>query len=725
VPSRLKSPSSATPSWSHVAAGEHLVQYYEGDDCLLDSLRGYIGVGLQRGEAAVVIASGEHLLGLEARLSSDGIDVPGARASGQYVALNAAETLAGFMVDGTPDPAAFARVIGPVLSEAGRAGGATRPVRAFGEMVAILWESGNHGGAIHLEQLWNDLGSVHSFALLCAYPLRCFGRHDRAPGFDQVCAHHTRVIAAEPFQALDGDPDRAREIARLQQRAAALETELASRRAAERDLAEFLENAVEGVHRVGPDGRIQWANRAELRMLGYDAEEYIGRHIASFHADREVIDDILARLLRGETVHNREVRLIARDGSLRDALINSNARWEQGEFRYTRCFTRDITSEKGVRDARARLAAIVDSSDDAIVSKDLSGVITSWNPGAERLFGYTAREAVGQPITMLIPADRLGEENTILGHIRRGEPIEHYETVRRRKDGSLVDVSVTVSPVRDSAGRIVGASKIGRNITERKRASEEREALLARERAVRHELEQANAELKDFAHIVGHDLREPLRGISTHIQFLETDEGEALTESVRTRLGTVQRLTRRAYDLLDAVMILSGVGRSKLQIAEAQASALIALAIENMRARLEEHRAQVTQEPAEVKLCCDSKLAVWALTNLIGNALKYNESDPKTIRIGCTAPPGVRPVFFVQDNGIGIDPRHHQRIFQMFKRLHQPERYGGGTGAGLAIVRRIVERHRGRVWVESRPGLGATFFFTLAPDPDVGPSTEL
>jgi PAS domain S-box-containing protein len=240
----------------------------------------------------------------------------------------------------------------------------------------------------------------------------------------------------------------------------------------ERELADFIENAPIGLHRVGADGTILWANQAELDLLGYTREEYIGRHIAEFHADEHVINDILNRLTRNEALHSYEARMRCKDGSIRYVLISSNVRREGGEFIHTRCFTRDITDRKRSEIDLFQMSAIIESSDDAIISKRLDGTILSWNPGAERLYGYTPEEAIGQPVTMLIPPDQPNEEPHIIEQIKRGERIDHYETIRIRKDGKPVDISLTVSPVKDATGRIVGASKIARDITRRKRAAQ-------------------------------------------------------------------------------------------------------------------------------------------------------------------------------------------------------------------------------------------------------------
>jgi len=279
-----------------------------------------------------------------------------------------------------------------------------------------------------------------------------------------------------------------------------LEIEMAERKLAieqlrrrEHELRDFIENSMFALCWVGPDGTILWANQAELDLLGYSKEEYIGRHIAEFHLDRKVVDDVLRRFAENETLRDYEARLRSKDGSIRHVLINSDAYCENGEFVHTRCFTRDISERKLGEAASARLAAIVASSSDAIISKTLQGIITSWNASAERMFGFTAQEIIGESIVRLIPDDRREEEEQILRRLRAGELIDHYETVRVTKDGRRLDVSLTISPIKDSAGKIIGASKIIRDVTEHKRVEEEQQSLIERERTARAEAETATA----------------------------------------------------------------------------------------------------------------------------------------------------------------------------------------------------------------------------------------
>lgn len=239
------------------------------------------------------------------------------------------------------------------------------------------------------------------------------------------------------------------------------------------ELEDFFENASIGLHSVGADGTILRVNRAELDLLGYSREEFAGRNIAEFHADAPVVNDILRRLRAGEVLHDYPARLRCRDGSIKHVLIDSSAFFENGEFAYSRSFTRDVSTQRQAHEAMSRLAAIVASSADAIAGKSLEGVITSWNAAAERIFGYSHGEIVGQSIFRLIPEELHHIERGLLERIALGEAVQLAETVRTTKDGRHLHLSLSVSPIRDAQDQIVGASSIMRDITERKQAQEQ------------------------------------------------------------------------------------------------------------------------------------------------------------------------------------------------------------------------------------------------------------
>jgi two-component system cell cycle sensor histidine kinase/response regulator CckA len=252
-----------------------------------------------------------------------------------------------------------------------------------------------------------------------------------------------------------------------------LEAEQALRQS-EAELTDFFETASTGMHWVGEDGTILRANQAELDLLGYTRDEYIGHHIAEFHVDRPVINDILCRLLGGERLHHYPARLRCKDGQIKDVRIDSSVYFREGRFVHTRCFTQDVTGEKRAQEAMARLAAIIASSSDAIIGKTLDGIVTSWNAAAERIFGYTAPEMVGQSVFTLIPEELHDAERHLLERLRQGEVVEFSEAERIRKNGERIWISLSVSPIRDSSGVITGAASIKRDITERKKAEVER-----------------------------------------------------------------------------------------------------------------------------------------------------------------------------------------------------------------------------------------------------------
>ena len=336
-------------------AHHHAVQFYDDDAFLANVVCGFLSSGLEKGSPGVVIATAPHRKAFTAGLAANGIRPGDARASGRLVMLDARKTLNKIMRGSLPDARQFRAVIGGLI-EKSLVGEPNGSVFAYGEMVDLLWKDGNEDGAARLEELWNELAATHRFSLLCAYSMGNFSRASDGDRFAAICAQHTHVAPTERYVKQD-DAARLVDISLLEQRARSLEAEIREREALERqlrdtvlslqkreeDLRDVLENAVEGIHLVGPDGVIQWANNSELELLGYRPEEYIGRSIVDFHVDRDVIQDLLDRLARGETVRNYPSRLRHKDGSIRHVLVNSNVRWEREKFRHTRCFTRDVT----------------------------------------------------------------------------------------------------------------------------------------------------------------------------------------------------------------------------------------------------------------------------------------------------------------------------------------------------------------------------------------------
>jgi PAS domain S-box-containing protein len=364
-----------------------------------------------------------------------------------------------------------------------------------------------------------------------------------------------------------------------------------------------------------------------------------------------------------------------------------------------------ISERKRFERAALHLSAIVDSSDDAIMSKDLNGVITSWNKSAERMFGYTEAEAVGQPVAvLLIPSDRQDEEPAILARLRRGERVEHFETKRKRKDGTILDISLTVSPVKGLDGTIIGASKIARDITDQIRQQQEL-------RQANDSLTRANADLEQFAYSASHDLQEPLRMISAYSEMLRRKFGNQLGPTGDEYLGFVIQGANRMEQLLRDLRTYTHASTANEGPAPVVSpEAAIERSITSLRASIEESGAEITFGPLPPVRMHEFQLEQ-LFQNLIGNAIRYRSGDRPRIHLGADREADAWR-FFIKDNGIGINPEYKEQIFGIFKRLHNASEYAG-TGMGLAICQRIVERAGGRIWVDSQPGMGSTFFFTL------------
>jgi PAS domain S-box-containing protein len=365
---------------------------------------------------------------------------------------------------------------------------------------------------------------------------------------------------------------------------------------------------------------------------------------------------------------------------------------------------RDISERRKAEEQRFRLADIVESSGDAIIGKTLEGIITSWNQGARRLFGYTADEIVGKSVTLLIPADRLHEEPEILARLARGERIEQFETVRTRKDGRDIHVSLTSSPVRDASGALIGASKIVRDITERRRG--EMALAEAKEAA-----EAANRELETFSYSVAHDLRAPLRGMNGFAQVLLDTRADRLDVEGRDFLNEIVLNAQKMAELIDALLSLARTTRSELRRENIDLSALAREVTAELAFADPAREVEVVIQ-AEASANADPRLARGLLQNLLGNAWKFTaNAQPACIEFGVEQNRG-ELAFFVRDNGAGFDMAFANKLFQPFQRLHGTAEFPG-TGIGLATVQRIIHRHGGRIWAEAAVGAGATFYFTL------------
>ncbi len=361
----------------------------------------------------------------------------------------------------------------------------------------------------------------------------------------------------------------------------------------------------------------------------------------------------------------------------------------------------------------ARLANIVETSDDAIVSNTLEGNIVSWNAGAERLFGYAAAEIIGQPLSLLFPEALLNEEQYIIDQLRRGKTVDHYDTVRLHKDGRSIEVSLTVSPIRDRTGKIVGASKIARDVSDRRRMERElREFNRTLEEKVAErtaQLSAVNKELEEFAYVASHDLKAPLRVIDNASKWLEEDLREHLTDETRENMALLRGRVGRMEKLLDDLLEYSRIGRSTdYQNTETIAGdALMA----NILALLSPPACfTVKVDPRFADIQVRRMPLQQILMNLISNAIKHHDKGHGCIDVSVEDGERFR-TFTVSDDGPGISAQFHDQIFKMFQTL-KPRDQVEGSGMGLAMVRKNVELYGGVLDVKSSEGKGSSFSFT-------------
>jgi PAS domain S-box-containing protein len=379
------------------------------------------------------------------------------------------------------------------------------------------------------------------------------------------------------------------------------------------------------------------------------------------------------------------------------------------------------------------LAALIESADDAIISKTLEGIITSWNHGAQRIFGYTAEEAIGQSVTMLIPDDHIDEEPAILARLRRGDRIEHYETIRRRKDGTLIDISLTVSPIKGPNGQIVGASKIARDITEQRQARKALAAAYEAAKRARAEAEQAAAEKEqlyrqaeessrlkeEFLATISHELRTPLSAILGWTRMLRL--GQLSGEDHAKALDTIERNARAQAQLIDDLLDVSRIitGKLRMDVRPSDPNAFIDAAVEAVRPAAEAKgvRVQKVMDTGTVAIPGDPVRLQQVVWNLLSNAIKFT---PRGGRVQIRSERvNSHLEIIVTDTGQGISPDFLPHVFDRFRQADQKtSRQHGGMGLGLAIVRHLVELHGGTVQAASDGvGQGATFTVQLPISP--------
>jgi PAS domain S-box-containing protein len=361
------------------------------------------------------------------------------------------------------------------------------------------------------------------------------------------------------------------------------------------------------------------------------------------------------------------------------------------------------TTEPGDVAAAQLLAAIVDSSDDAIFSFGLDGTIWSWNAGAEQLLGYSAPEIVGSNVSQLIPAGLMVEAEQMEADVLAGERAAHRDTVRLHANGEAIEAAFALSPMREDAGAVIGFSAIGRGIDERRSLERERDDLLA-------ELRRSNTDLEQFAAVASHDLSEPLRAIVGMLQLLERHLGEELDDQAKDLMERTVNATVRMRRLIDDLLRYSRLGRGVPALTRVSLVEVVDRVTATLQSMVDDSAATLNYGDLPIVMG-DKQGLEHVFQNLIANAMKFRGSAAPVVQITAKQQPDGWHLS-VADNGIGIRPQHAGRVFELFKRLHSRDAYEG-TGIGLAICARLVTRWGGRIWVEPQEGPGTMVTFTV------------
>jgi len=478
----------------------------------------------------------------------------------------------------------------------------------------------------------------------------------------------------------------------------------------------------DGVITADVDGNVTMLNPVAEQLTGWTTAEAQGQPL-------EKVFQILNEDTRGE-VENPALRAV-REGVIfglanhtilvtkhgrEIAIDDSGAPIKVGEKTLGSILVfRDITERRRAEQARALLAGIVDSSEDAIVSKSLDGIITSWNHAAERMFGWTSEEAVGKSITMIIPQEMRDEETMILGRLRQGQRIEHFETIRCAKDGRRLNISLSISPVRSQDGQIIGASKIARDITERVRIEEEKASLLAGERAARERAEAASRAKDEFVAMISHEIRSPLNAILGWSQMLR--QGTLDKTATTNALESIERNARAQAQLVSDLLDISRVITGKLRINARPVDITNSLesALESIRpaAEAKQIHIEVEREPYATVVTGDADRLQQVFWNLLSNAVKFTPRGGR-VEVKVARVDSQLEIIF-SDTGAGISREFLPYIFDRFTQADTTSaRSHAGLGLGLAIVRHIIELHGGTVSAESEGvGKGATFRLML------------
>jgi PAS domain S-box-containing protein len=469
-------------------------------------------------------------------------------------------------------------------------------------------------------------------------------------------------------------------------------------------LASIIEASDDAIISKTLDGVITSWNFGAETIFGYKAEEVIGKHITILIPDARIAEEdyILSNIKNGVRIQHFQTTRISKEGhEIPISLTVSPVKDKEGVIIGVSKIARNISIEKLAEEKQAMLAAIVESSDDAIISKDLNGIISSWNSGAEKIFGYKEHEVLGKHISILIPQDRLDEETEIISRIRKGQKVNHFQTIRVTKTGDEIHISLTVSPVKDGNGNIIGASKVARDVTKEKKAEEE--------------IRDLSQKKDEFIALASHELKTPLTSLSGFMQIIDKKISEPTSKIlVGKSMKILEKLNILIGDLFDISKIQSG--KLQFHFERIDLTSFVLDLVETVRFSQSTHQINFISD-GSVSIKGDRLRLEQVLVNLINNAVKYSPGANKVdVKIATTAD---YAIVSIQDYGLGISKEEQQNIFSQFYRVSGLSHKISGLGLGLYITKEIIDRHSGQIMVESELGKGSVFSFKLPINPGV------
>lgn len=469
-------------------------------------------------------------------------------------------------------------------------------------------------------------------------------------------------------------------------------------------LASIISSSDDAIISKNLNGVITSWNHSAEKIFGYTAEEAVGQHIFLIIPEDHRAEEqyIISEIKAGRRVEHFETIRRTKDGSLIPLSITvSPIKDKSGNLIGASKIARTLSQQRKSEEKQAMLASIVESSGDAIISKTINGIVTSWNPAAEKILGFSEKEMIGKSILTIIPDNRKEEEKHIIERIQKGERLDHFETVRKKKNGELISVSITVSPIINK-GKIVGVSKILRDISDRIEI-ERRLASQAKR------LEELIKSKDEFIGIASHELKTPLTSIKAYLQLLERITKDVSQHGyVEKTLDYVIKLERLVSDLLDVSKVRAG--KFHMDFVPYSLQTVIDRAIESVQLTSRTHT--ISQEgQSDLMVICDHNRLEQVLVNLLTNAIKYSPQGNSVLVK--TMIKGDEVIVSVHDKGIGIEKDELQNIFQRFYRAEGLAPKFSGLGIGLYISNEIIDRHDGRIWAESEIGKGSVFSFAL------------